>query len=98
MQLDMANFTIQISKPDIVANSVELERKKFADYLAVQPDGLEHTRKWLLKHLNTKETPPANVIYENYVRSITKKTFSEACIDLLDWDENSPYPEVKITF
>lgn len=37
MQLDMANFTIQISKPDIVANSVELERKKFADFLAVQP-------------------------------------------------------------
>lgn len=37
MTLDMANFTIQMAKPDIIAHSVELERKKFADILAVQP-------------------------------------------------------------
>lgn len=37
MKLDMANFTLHISRPDIIANSIEIERKKFADYLAVQP-------------------------------------------------------------
>lgn len=36
MALDMANFTIEMARPDIIAHSVELERKKFADYLAVQ--------------------------------------------------------------
>lgn len=37
MALDMANFTIQLAKPDIIAHSVEIERKKFADILAIQP-------------------------------------------------------------
>lgn len=50
MQLDMANFTIQVSKPDIIANSVELERRKFADYLAVQA-GNEIIDKILFKLL-----------------------------------------------
>ncbi|CAH1954043.1 unnamed protein product [Acanthoscelides obtectus] len=38
MQLDMANFTLQMARPDIIARSVDLERKKFADYLAIQTD------------------------------------------------------------
>lgn len=37
MQLDMANFTLQIIRPDIIKNSVELEREKFAKYLSIQP-------------------------------------------------------------
>lgn len=37
MKLDMANFTLAITKPEIIANSVEIERKKFADYLAITP-------------------------------------------------------------
>lgn len=36
MQLDMANFTLQMIRPDIINHSVELEREKFAKYLAVQ--------------------------------------------------------------
>lgn len=39
MALDMANFTIQMAKPEIIAHSVELERKKFADFLSIQPAG-----------------------------------------------------------
>lgn len=115
MKLDMANFTLQISKPDIIANSIEIERKKFADFLSVQPgskwnadyqtrfnvrcfaDGLQHTRNWLLKHLKVEEKPE-NVNYESYIRNVAKKTFSLACIDLLNWDENAPYPEVSSLF
>lgn len=41
MALDMANFTIEMVRPDIIAHSVELERKKFADYLAVQTGNLK---------------------------------------------------------
>lgn len=36
MHLDMANFTLQIIRPDIINHSVELEREKFAKYLEVQ--------------------------------------------------------------
>lgn len=33
MKLDMANFTINVMRPQIVANSIQYEKKKFADYL-----------------------------------------------------------------
>ena len=98
MKLDMANFTLQMARPDIIAHSVELERKKFADFLAVQTDGLEHTTKWLLRHVDKNETPPSNsASYENFIRYVVKKASWEAFIDLLDWAEGEPYPEVNDT-
>lgn len=33
MRLDMANFAIDIMRPQILASSVEYEKQKFADYL-----------------------------------------------------------------
>ncbi|XP_018576855.1 T-complex protein 11-like protein 1 [Anoplophora glabripennis] len=93
MQLDMANFTLQMARPDIIACSVDLERKKFADFLSIQNDGLEHTRKWLLKHVNTSEPVPADVEYEKFIRNILKKGFLQSCVDLLDWEEDAQYPE-----
>ena len=35
MKLDMANFTINAVRPHIQAQSVEYERKKFAEFLNV---------------------------------------------------------------
>ena len=32
MKLDMANFTINVMRPQIVANSIQYEKKKFADF------------------------------------------------------------------
>ncbi|XP_050307825.1 T-complex protein 11-like protein 1 isoform X2 [Anthonomus grandis grandis] len=96
MHLDMANFTLQVIKPDIINHSVELEREKFSSYLAVQADGLQHTRKWLLKHLKTDERVPSKVDYEKFIRDCCKKVFTSACIDLLDWDRSKPYPETFI--
>lgn len=55
-------------------------------------DGLEHTRKWLLKHLDTSEAN-ANADHNKLIRVVTKKAFSEACMDLLEWDRKNPYPE-----
>lgn len=37
MKLDMANFTINVMRPQIVANSVEYEKMKFAEYLKLDP-------------------------------------------------------------
>uniref|UniRef100_A0A1Y1KKC3 T-complex protein 11-like protein 1 n=1 Tax=Photinus pyralis TaxID=7054 RepID=A0A1Y1KKC3_PHOPY len=93
MALDMANFTIEMVRPDIIAHSVELERKKFADYLAVQPDGLQHTRTWLLKHLANHDGNPNDRDPTAFVRNLTKQVFAEACIELLEWNGLNPYPE-----
>ncbi|KAG5890790.1 hypothetical protein JTB14_007184 [Gonioctena quinquepunctata] len=93
MQLDMANFTIQMARPDIIAHSVEWERKKFADFLAIQPAGLEYTRKWLLQQINTDQPVPQDVEYEKFIRTVVKKAFSQACTDLLNPEENTEYPE-----
>ncbi|XP_017782950.1 PREDICTED: T-complex protein 11-like protein 1 [Nicrophorus vespilloides] len=93
MALDMANFAIEMAKPDIIAHSVELERKKFADFLAIQPDGLEFTRKWILKHLDTSIQKPSSIDHTTYVRNLTKETVIRAAIDLIEWELNAPYPE-----
>ncbi|XP_076273545.1 T-complex protein 11-like protein 1 isoform X2 [Rhynchophorus ferrugineus] len=96
MQLDMANFTLQIIRPDIIKNSVELERQKFAKYLSIQPDGLQYTRKWLLNQVKTDESVPGNVDYEKFITTCSKKAFTMACLDLIDWDRSQPYPETFI--
>ena len=44
MKLDMANFAIDIFRPDIIANSVEYEKKKFAEYLTVQAGKVIYTQ------------------------------------------------------
>ncbi|KAF5284567.1 hypothetical protein FQR65_LT02393 [Abscondita terminalis] len=93
MALDMANFTIEMVKPDIIAHSVELERKKFANYLAVKPDGLQHTRSWLLKHLNNHDLNTTDKDPTSFVRNLTKQVFAEGCIELLEWNDQNPYPE-----
>lgn len=93
MALDMANFTIQMAKPDIIAHSVEYERKKFADLLKVTPDGLEHTRKWLLRHLDPNTKVPKDEDYNAFIRATSKRVFINACIELLEWKEEEIFPE-----
>lgn len=36
MKIDMANFTITIMRPQIMASSVQYEKQKFADFLKLQ--------------------------------------------------------------
>lgn len=58
-------------------------------------DGLEITRKWLLKHLDASiSLNPEN--YDTQIKNITKTTFARACIEFLEWDPNTPYPEVNL--
>lgn len=85
MKLDMANFTITLIRPDIVASSVEYEKLKFSEYLKVHEDGLELTRKWLLKHLQIDKISgfPAD---DSAVRQITHGLLAEAYLDLLEWE------------
>lgn len=57
-------------------------------------DGLEHTRNWLLKYVDTSVSVPSGIDSSTYIKNITKRAFTEACTDLLEWDVNVPYPEV----
>lgn len=91
MALDMANTMIQFTKPEIIAQSIQLERKKFADYLAIQTDGLEFTRKWILRNLTVKTNENQDRV--TFVRNHIRETLQKAMLELLEWDQNEPYPE-----
>lgn len=87
MKLDIANFTISVFKTDITMKSIQLEKTEFKKYLTVQTengvDGLENTKKWLLKH-HTEPTPSSNWY----------KILGKSYIDLLDWPADcTNYPE-----
>lgn len=93
MKLDMANFTIQLFRPDIVASSVEYERKKFKEFLAIQPDGLAVTRKWLLKHISNKESVDHS---PEGIKKLTESALGEAYLELLEMGPDEPYPETVV--
>ncbi|XP_043788056.1 T-complex protein 11-like protein 1 isoform X3 [Apis laboriosa] len=87
MRLDLANFTITMMRPNIVASSIEYEKAKFAEFLKVNTNGLQFTEKWLLRHYDpTKITSNSSDI--NAVRQLTHCLLTEAYLDLLEWDFN----------
>ncbi|XP_034937275.1 T-complex protein 11-like protein 1 [Chelonus insularis] len=84
MKLDLANFTIKMMRPNIVASSIEYEKKKFAEFLKVQADGLQYTRQWLLKYLNEKKISDAS--NADGIKQVTHYLLAEAYLDLLNWN------------
>lgn len=87
MKLDLANFTITMMRPSIVASSIEYEKAKFAEFLKINSNGLHYTKKWLLRHLDEKEIA-SDFNHDNQVRQITHRLLTEAYLDLLEWDFN----------
>lgn len=85
MKLDLANFTITMMRPNIIASSIEYEKMKFAEFLKVQTDGLHYTRKWLLLHLDEKKIATA-LNDSNTIKQITHCLLAEAYLDLLQFD------------
>ncbi|XP_076397045.1 T-complex protein 11-like protein 1 isoform X1 [Megachile rotundata] len=87
MRLDLANFTITMMRPNIVASSIEYEKAKFTEFLKINTNGLQYTEKWLLSHFDpTKVTASSSDI--NAVRQLTHSLLTEAYLDLLEWDFN----------
>lgn len=84
MTLDMANFSIGVIKPDIVAASVEYEKKHFKQLLETQSDSFKLTREWLERNIN-------------WEKSNENKTdiLSNAFIELLQPDCNT-FPETML--
>ncbi|XP_054262731.1 T-complex protein 11-like protein 1 [Macrosteles quadrilineatus] len=88
MKLDMANFTIKISRPVIAAGSVEYEKGLFKEFLRVKPDGLEATKAWLLRN-----TPrDTSLTSKNECREV----LAQAYLELLTWDDNCTFPETLL--
>lgn len=95
MKLDLANFTINMIRPNIVASSIEYEKTKFAEFLKIQADGLQYTRKWLLKHMDETKMSTSNAD-QNSFKQITHCLLAEAYLDLLEFDF-TPKAEVGST-
>lgn len=88
MRLDLANFTITMIRPNIIASSVEYEKIKFAEFLKVNSNGLQYTERWILRHFDPEKMAGSSSTDTNNVRQITHSLLTEAYLDLLEWDFN----------
>lgn len=83
MRIDMANFAIQQVRPHIIAQSVEYEKTKFAEYLKTTSDGLLVTRQWLERNVPADGEPTTRI----------RDTVNAAYLEFVDWDEQTDVPE-----
>ncbi|XP_066976771.1 T-complex protein 11-like protein 1 [Macrobrachium rosenbergii] len=93
MRLDMANFTIQQIRPHIIAQSVTYEKKKFAEFLKTQNDGLELTREWLVSHVKPEDIAAADDLS---MRNIVSLVINRAYMELLSWPDERLLPETVV--
>ncbi|XP_067639226.1 T-complex protein 11-like protein 1 isoform X2 [Eurosta solidaginis] len=85
MKLDMVNCLLDFARNDIMANSVEYEKKKFKEYLEYYKFGFPATENWL------KNSCVHDV---NNVPNSPEQAISNAYMELMDWDESKEFPEV----
>lgn len=58
-------------------------------------DGLQYTRKWLLQHLMNARNDDVIVSEDKIaIHNLTACILEEAYLELLEWDDLNPYPEV----
>jgi len=102
MKLDMANFHIQQARPLIVDQSVDYEKKKFKEFLAIQDDGLQLTRSWLKRHAPPDEElaaadAAAPSDSARFLRLRVQRVLNDAFLELLEWDDDqNPFPETLV--
>lgn len=85
------NPLISFVNGNFLFQSVEYERKKFAEFLKTQNDGLEITREWLTQFIQSEDM---NVVDDMALRSIVTRVISRAYLYLLSWPEDKLLPEV----
>lgn len=89
MKLDMANNYLNAVRNDVVANTVEYERKKFKEYLEVV-ESLPATEAWLKRNHNI----PAEGAAPTSAQPQSKDTIFKAYIELIDWTPENEFPEI----
>ncbi|XP_063622827.1 T-complex protein 11-like protein 1 [Cydia splendana] len=93
LKLDLANTLIAMIRPHVQKESVLYEKLKFEEMLKVTEDGLQHTRAWLIRHID-KTDLSLPVTDTNIIRNVTAQTLAKAYLELLEWDKGSDtYPE-----
>uniref|UniRef100_A0A1A9ULR9 T-complex protein 11-like protein 1 n=1 Tax=Glossina austeni TaxID=7395 RepID=A0A1A9ULR9_GLOAU len=85
MKLDMANFLLDFSRNEIMANSAEYEKQKFNKYLEYYKFGFPATQNWLNRHRTRDANNAASAVYQ---------IISSAYMELMDWPDNVEFPEV----
>lgn len=68
------------------------EKKKFAEFLKTQNDGLELTRTWLLNHVKPEDI---NVPDDLEIRGVVNSVINRAYMELLSWQDEKLLPEVS---
>lgn len=95
MRLDMANCLLDATRHEVIANSVEYEKKKFRQHLETYTLGFPATEAWLRRNLAaTEQTPPEAAQAQNGAPPLTKHTITNAYLDLVEWDPAHPFPEL----
>lgn len=85
MKLDMANCLLDATRNDVIANSVEYEKKKFKEYLDLV-EVLPATEGWLKRNrLDNGGQDPQRVI---------KDTIFNSYLELIDWNPENTFPEI----
>lgn len=71
------------------------EKKKFAEFLKTQNDGLELTRAWLLSHVKPEDLEAPD---DTAVRGAVNSIIIRAYMELLSWPDEKVLPEVRHFF
>ena len=74
--------------------SVTYEKKKFAEFLKTQNDGLELTREWLVNHVKPEDIAAADDLS---MRNVVSLVINRAYLELLSWPDERLLPEVRLT-
>uniref|UniRef100_A0A1A9WAM9 T-complex protein 11-like protein 1 n=1 Tax=Glossina brevipalpis TaxID=37001 RepID=A0A1A9WAM9_9MUSC len=86
LKLDMANFLLDFSRNEIMANVVEYEKRKFNEYRKYYKFGFPATENWLNRNR------PRDV--NNVTGSNAYQAVSNAYMELMNWPDNIAFPEV----
>lgn len=90
MKLDLANCLLNAARVDIMANSIEYEKKKFQEYIKVYTDGFPETEKWLKRNKENVIEQTENLPMEQKITKIIVNAFTE----IVDWDKENKFPEM----
>jgi hypothetical protein len=85
MKLDLANFQLQMVKPQLLAHAAEYEREKFQQLLSSSHGDLSITRQWLLGIATERGGSKQHRNSEDIIRLALAK--------LLFWPDAEQYPE-----
>lgn len=87
MKLDMANCLLDAARNDVIANSVEYEKKKFKEYIDLV-EVLPATEGWLKRNRITQNGEGQDPQRQS------KDTIFNAYIELIDWNPENTFPEI----